>query len=95
MSVNKIGVTACGVDAADDVCGGVVDPPFCMGDVLPFVVLCNAKLVYWAFGEIGDRGATARTLSGEPKHRMETQTITGKYFHGDYMRFMHWIKLSK
>lgn len=28
VSVKRIGVTACGVDAADDVCGGVVDPPF-------------------------------------------------------------------
>lgn len=53
----KIGVAACGVDAADDVCGGVVDPPF--GDVQPLVVRCNAKLVYCTFGEIGDRGATA------------------------------------
>lgn len=60
-------MTACGIDAADDVCGGVVDPPFCIGDVLPFATArCNAKLVvYCAFGDIGDRGATARTLSGE------------------------------
>lgn len=65
MSVNKIGVAAWGVDAADDVCGGVVDPPFCMGDVLPLTVRCNVKLVYCVFGEIGDRGATARTLFGE------------------------------
>lgn len=67
VSVSRIGVAACGVDAADDVCGGVVDPPFWMGDVLPFATArCNAKLVvYCAFGDMGDRGATARTLSGE------------------------------
>lgn len=64
-SGSKIGVDACGMDAADDVWGGVVDPPFWIGDVLPFVVRCNGKLVYCTFGEIGDRGATARTLSGE------------------------------
>lgn len=71
VSVRRIGVEACGVDAADDdVCGGdvlPVIPPFCIGDVLPFATArCNAKLVvYWAFGDIGDRGATARTLSGD------------------------------
>lgn len=63
-SDNKFGVAVCGVDA-DDVCGGVVEPPFWIGDVLPFVLRCNAKLLWCDFGEIGDRGATARKLSGE------------------------------
>lgn len=62
-SVCWIGVADCGVDAADDVCGG--DPPFWIGDVLPLAVRCSAKFVYCTFGEMGDRGATARTLSGD------------------------------
>lgn len=66
-----MGVAACGVDDADDVCGGVVDPPFWIGDVLPLVARCSAKFVYCNFGEIGDRGATARTLSGESGVRPE------------------------
>lgn len=32
------------VDAVE-VCGGDVEPPFCMGDVLPFVYRCNVKLL--------------------------------------------------
>lgn len=44
VSGNKFGVTVCGVDAVD-VCGGVVEPPFCIGDVLPFVLRCNVKLL--------------------------------------------------
>lgn len=92
VSDNKIGVAACGVDAADDVCGGVVDPPFWIGDVLPLAVRCNAKVVYWAFGEIGDRGATARTLSGEsgvrPKLNRERESEK-KTHENQHARKMH------
>lgn len=75
----RIGVAACGVDAADDCCGGVIDPPFWIGDVHPFVARCSDKLVCFAFGEMGDRGATARILSGESGVRPMKHETTNKY----------------
>lgn len=59
---------------ADDGCGGVCEPAFWIGDMLPlelpFELRCNVKLVCCVLGEMGDLGATVRTLSGESGVRL-------------------------